>query len=383
MVDQYGETGGAQKCLLDLLAGWRGSDPVIVAAPAAGPLAESVRRIGFDTHAIPSGPYTEGRKSAADWLRFPLDVRRQREILRAIVREREIDLVYVNGPRVLAGAALAARGLCPLVFHMHNRLHRRSELAVARWALAQGSSVVAACCRHVAQSLPELDAVVIPNGVPDAGHRRHRAPAGTWQIGMVGRISPDKGHLLLLEAVRQLTAQGHRISLTIAGSSLYSPAAYAAQVREQAAGLPVRFTGWIDGVGDMLGGFDLLAVPSTAEPGLPRVVLEAFSAGLPVVALPTGGIPEAIRDGATGFLANAVTAEALAAKLRDAIATPPEVLSNVARTARSEWDYKWNVDRWRRDVMALMETTAERRNPTRERFASSATPSGERRTRSA
>jgi len=177
---------------------------------------------------------------------------------------------------------------------------------------------------------------------------------------------------VLLDAVRRLSAAGHRVAITIAGDSLYSPPEHAVKVRERAAGLDVRFTGWIGHIRTLLPEFDLLAVPSTAEPGLPRVVLEAFSAGLPVVALPSGGIPEAVRDRATGFLSADLTAAALAAKLETVMLGPPEALMRVAREARTEWELHWNVDRWRREVISAIRATACGLHPRRDSTGDSA-----------
>lgn len=359
MVDQYGETGGAQKCLLDLISGWPQGDAVVVAAPGEGSLLGRVREAGYTTVPIPCGPYSEGRKAPAELPRFLLDVSRQVATLRRTIRRHAIDVVYVNGPRVLAGAALAARGRSPLVFHMHNGLRRWSEIALSRWALARCEATVIACCAHVARSLPEARPAVALNGVGDAGFCARQLPRdGVWRIGMVGRISPDKGHAILMDAARMLAADGHRLAITVAGASLYSAPAYAADVRKRAAGLDVQFTGWVDGVGALLRQLDLLVVPSTAEPGLPRVVLEAFSAGLPVVALPSGGIPEAVRDHVTGFLSPDLTAASLARTLRAVMLGPTENLARVARDARAEWETRWNLDRWRSEVISAIRATA-------------------------
>ena len=59
-------------------------------------------------------------------------------------------------------------------------------------------------------------------------------------------------------------------------------------------------TMWQESSGDL----DLLVVPSTAAEATTRVILEAYSAGVCVVALPSGGIPEVLQDGRTGFLTN-------------------------------------------------------------------------------
>jgi len=363
MVDQFGEPGGAQKCLLDLIDGWPDGDTLIVAAPEKGPLLDSARLRGCTTMAIPCGPYTLGAKRFRDVRRFFGDVARQRRVLRRTIEEDRIDVVYANGPRVLPGAALAARGRCPVVYHAHNPLTRGSEAALVRSALKLGGARAIACCRHAAGS---MDAEVIHNGVADAGYReRQYPPAGAWRIGIAGRVSEEKGHLILLDAVRLLISEGHRMQVAIAGASLFSPREYANDVWREAAGLDVEFTGWTDDIGAFLRGLDVLAVPSIAEPGLPRVVLEAFSAGVPVVALASGGIAEAVRDGVTGYLASEPTAAALARRIRDVIVSPPAEIVRVARTAREEWELYWNVERWRRDVTGAIRATAKTRGGAR------------------
>ena len=354
MVDQYGQIGGAQKCLLDLIAGWPREDALMVAAPSDGTLLRSVEAAGFITEAIPCGPYT-GR-GVADALRLCADARAQRTILRGLIRRFAADVVYVNGPRVLPGAAFAARGRCPLVYHVSNFLQRGADRAIVRLALASCRSAVIACCAYSAGS---LRATVILNGVPDAGFRERRfPPTGPWKLGVIGRISPEKGHLALMDAVRLLKAEGHRIALTVAGAPLFSSTEYEAEVRRRAEGLDVHFAGWIDDIGPFLAELDLSVVPSIAEPGPTRVIPEAFSAGVPVVALPTGGIPEVIRDRRNGFLAAGVTARDLATALRRALLAPPAELSAITRRAREEWESYWNVDRWRREVVAAIRTAA-------------------------
>ena len=378
MVDQYGQTGGAQKCLLDLIAGWPREDALMVAAPADGTLLHSVAAAGFIAEAIPCGPYT-GR-GVSDALRLCADTRAQRAILRGLIRRFAIDVVYVNGPRVLPGATLAARGRCPLVFHAHSRLHRRSDMAMVRLALGLSPAKVISCCEYAAGG---RNAAVIPNGVPDAGFRERRfPPEGPWQVGVVARISPEKGHLVLMDALRLLTAEGHRIALTVAGAPLFSSTEYEAEVRRRAEGLDVRFAGWIGDVGPFLAALDLSVVPSIAEPGPTRVIPEAFSAGVPVVALPTGGIPEVIRDGRNGFLAAGVTARDLATALRRALLAPPAELAAITRRAREEWKSYWNVDRWRREVVAAIRNAA-RPKPTSDSFDASVASSGDRRATSA
>jgi glycosyltransferase involved in cell wall biosynthesis len=374
MVDQYGQTGGAQKCLLDLIADWPRDGNLVVAAPENGTLLRSVRDAGFIAEAIPSGPYAAGRGRVFDALRFCNDAMRQRAILRGLIGRLAIDVVYVNGPRVLLGATLAARGRCPVVFHAHNHLQRRSDLAMVRFALRRCSSTAIACCEYAGRG---LHGSIVQNGVPDAGFRSRRyPPEGAWRIGIVGRISPEKGHLLLIDAVRMLVDTGCRIALTVAGASLFGTGDYETEVRRKAEGLDVRFTGWVENVGETLAELDLLIVPSTAEPGLPRVVLEAFSAGVPVVALPTGGIPEAVRDNVTGFLVQRAAPADVAERLRSVMGGSPAELDRVALNARLEWENYWNVERWRSEVVRSIQSAAKAPLPVSDSLAVSAAASG-------
>jgi glycosyltransferase involved in cell wall biosynthesis len=113
-------------------------------------------------------------------------------------------------------------------------------------------------------------------------------------------------------------------------------------------------------------------------------VLEGFSAGVPVVAVASGGIAEAVRDNITGFLTSAPTAEALAARLRKVMQGPPRELVRVGKNARREWERYWNVDRWRREVIAAIRATAMGRDAARPAaLAASGAASGDHRSASA
>ena len=119
-------------------------------------------------------------------------------------------------------------------------------------------------------------------------------------------------------------------------------------------GLPVEFLGWREDVAPVFAAVDLLVVPSQEE-GMGRVIVEAFSAGVPVVAFPTGGIPEVVVDGETGFLTERTSAEALAARIREVIASDPDALRRVAANARKAWERSYTLARYQERITAVME----------------------------
>ena len=366
-LDQFSDLGGAQLCLLDLVPavqaeGWT----VSCAVPGRGRLVDTLHAHGVTVHSLPVTHLASGHKSARDSLRFAREAPKLvREIAR-LAEETRPDLVYVNGPRPLPAAAwVAGRTRRPLVFHCHNHLAQHSAAVVAGRALQLCRARVIACCRHVARPLwPYIDPGrlrVIYNGVAAPPGMR-AANTGGLRIGIVGRISPEKGQAEFLEAARIVAQKHPAAKFVVCGSPLFSDAAaehYAARLGELAAGLPVDFTGWQEDVNAILARLDVLVVPSLREPGAPRVVIEAFAARVPVVAFVSGGIPEIVINNETGFLIEPPTSDALAAKLA-ALLDDPDALQAAAGRAREAWKEKFTLERYQREVLEVMGLTQTR-----------------------
>jgi glycosyltransferase involved in cell wall biosynthesis len=360
-LDQFSDLGGAQKCLLDLTPalqqrGWR----VHIAAAGEGALRERATALGASYRRIRSGPYESGGKSLRDVVHFAAELPALTREIGKLAAECDADLLYVNGPRLLPAAALAARDRLPLVFHCHNYLGQGYAAALA--GLAAAKATVIACCRFVGSPiLPYLaprQFHVAYNGVDCVG----RAPCptvaqshtGRTHIGLLGRIAPEKGQLEFLEAARLLPRD---CRFTICGAPLFSnPAAieYFEQVKRRAAGLPVEFTGWREDIHTVLSTLDLLVVPSAAGEATPRVIMEAYAAGVPVVASNSGGIPEILTDGETGFLAPTGDPVRLAMKIREAL-DQPALRKQVAENARRAWSERFTVPHYQARVLSILD----------------------------
>jgi glycosyltransferase involved in cell wall biosynthesis len=118
----------------------------------------------------------------------------------------------------------------------------------------------------------------------------------------VGRFSPEKGHIILLDAARQLAEQSIPFKLTLAGDGELRPQleAMIAQYKLQER---VHITGWVSEaqVRAAILAARALILPSLAE-GLPVVLMEAMALCRPVIASCLAGIPELVRDGKDGWL---------------------------------------------------------------------------------
>jgi glycosyltransferase involved in cell wall biosynthesis len=351
-LDQFSDFGGAQLCLRDVLEevsrlGWQAE----VSAPDTGPLLDFARERGFAAQVLPLTRYSNGSKTASDVLRFGVDMARSASSLRRVLQERPADLIYVNGPRILP----AVSGLrVPLLFHSHSLLDKQYARTIAGWVLRGPNARVLACSEFTAQPLMRLAGTesvrLVYNGVSDHGFHPRNASADPVRVGILGRIAPEKGHLDFIRAAVAIPDRTN-VQFCITGAALFSNATYEYTVRSAGTAAGVEFRGWTDNVSQALHDLDILVVPSAGHDASPRVILEALSAGTCVVAYPSGGIPELIRDGYSGLLTASPSAGELTTVI-SALAANPALRSRLASNGRREWEARFRVERFRSEVCA-------------------------------
>jgi glycosyltransferase involved in cell wall biosynthesis len=212
---------------------------------------------------------------------------------------------------IFVGLALAAR--CPVILQLHGsgfeRFHDRANgpaRAAIRFLLEHAACVVVASeslrawTRGIAR---DAHAVCVPNPVPASSVQRQAD--GHQLVLFLGRLEARKGVFDLLDAVAGLRAtvpaQFSGLRLVCAGEG--DRAAVARYAEQLGIADAVKFTGWVGPSGKraLLEHAAVLALPSYDE-ALPMSVLEAMSAGVPVVVSPVGGLPEVVVDGVSGHL---------------------------------------------------------------------------------
>jgi glycosyltransferase involved in cell wall biosynthesis len=289
--------------------------------------------------------------------RFARELPRLAREIAELARDSRADVVYVNGPRLLPPARLGLRSGVHLIFHCHSYLRQRYASALA--GLSLGDSTVIANCRFVSTPLlpymspRQFHVVYCGAATPGCSRLSSRLPV--TRIGVLGRISPEKGQLIFLEAARLLPPE---YQFVICGAPLFqNPAAsaYLKQLRQAAAGLPVEFLPWLDDAATVLCSLDLLIVPSAPGEATTRVILEAFAAGVPVIASAVGGIPEILSDNETGFLVPPNDPAALAARIR-AAAADPAALSRIAANALRAASERYTLAQYQDRIMNILES---------------------------
>ncbi|MEP0773164.1 MAG: glycosyltransferase family 4 protein [Acidobacteriota bacterium] len=312
---------GAERSLALLAAGLaRRGHRVTVLAPGPWCLSGELEEAGVQVRVVPTRPC---------WLTYwgsrPLPVVLWKGVrcaaaMRAVTRlaaalaELQPDVVVVNCLPHLAAAAAARRLGRPWLWYLREILPpgwRRRYFA--RRLVASGAVLVGvseAVRAWVVGEQPSALVDVVYNGVPIPAEVPE-APAvrlalglpegGVW-VGYLGQLAPHKGVRLFLESVAQASAAVRGLRALVAGPGSSRQQRQVQRWGRQLLGERCTVLPPQQEVVPLLAACDVVCVPTLTPDPAPRVVLEAMAVGRPVVASSSGGIPELIRHGLTGWL---------------------------------------------------------------------------------
>lgn len=263
--------------------------------------------------------------------------------LAGLLRRVKPDLAAAHDSHAMSLLALArrwARLRIPLVFH------RRVDIPLgrggaSRWKVRQAARVICVSGR-IAEIVKEggvaADRIrVVHSGTPgiEADGRAGAAlrkslgiPPDATALGSVSGLIPHKGHADLLAALDQMNADRRDLWLLVAGDGPLR-SALEDDARKRGLDRRVRFLGELTDLSGFFGAIDMFAHPSLTE-GLGSSIIDAFAAGVPVVATRAGGIPELVREDETGFLADPGDPASLAEAIERALRDPVERARRVA-----------------------------------------------------
>jgi glycosyltransferase involved in cell wall biosynthesis len=260
-------------------------------------------------------------------------------LIRRYVRQHGIRIVHPHGYRTDVLAYLATRGLPVAVVTTHHgwiRNNSRQE-AMARMALQvcrllDGVEVVS---RRLLDELPGVvvrdgraavvhNAIVLGDyaaaGVGGEVRRELGLPADAEVLGVVGRLSVEKGCLDMIAAFERLAPSRPRLCLAFAGEG-----PQLAELKARAAEGPavdrIHFVGYQASVRRFYEAIDVLVSPSHTE-GISNAILESMVVGRPIVATRVGGTPELVEDRTSALLVEAKQPQALAAAIERVLADP-------------------------------------------------------------
>lgn len=354
--------GGASIHVRDLARAMmeRGHEVTVLAGGDPGPVTEQLTAAGVKWESLP-----RLRRAVNPWR----DVLAWRE-LRAALRRLRPDLVSTHTAKAgfLGRAACRMLGI-PVLYTPHGwpaggRMPTAGRMIfgwMERLAAPWAEAIICVCEaeRRLAQEWgigrPE-QLLVVPNGVRDIdpSQRAHpeREPA---RICCVARFAAPKDHGTLVKALSMLA--GEEWALDLVGDG---PEEDTVRRLVQEAGLAhrTRFCGYLPDTASVLGRAQMFVLASRSE-AFPRSILEAFRAGLPVVASDVGGVGEAVVDGETGLLVAALDAAALAAAIGKLLKNS-DMRLEMGRAARAVYEDRYRLETMTGRTAAVYDTVQVR-----------------------
>ena len=299
-------------------------------------LSEQLQKRGYDvTVACRPGRWVEERATAMGLPTIPIRVMRQGDWqdygrLKAFMLEKKPDVVHIHWSldMVVPGFAAKLAGVPVRVLSRHMPYPFKNPIGTALYSRYLFTRIVTVS-DSVRQTLlrcgvPNDTLEVIHHGTDVEAFARiteerkeMRAslgiPEDSVAVGIVGRIAPEKGHAVLLEAFRRVHAR-YPLYLVIVGNGPDEQL-----IRESAAKMgladKVLFTGFRDDVNNVINALDIVCVPSTWNEPCSAVVQQGMALSKPVIGTLAGGTPEMVLDEKTGFLVPPSDADALAGAL--------------------------------------------------------------------
>ncbi len=306
---------------------------------------------------------TLGRKHGHPVFEFPMRGDADLESIVGIttlMKRGGFDVVSVNVQRAVRLGAVAAyfAGIRAVV-ERRGLLFRLKNTGRNRFIYKRLVSRVVVNCEAIKDDLASSGVVagrqmiVIPNGIDpsrimSAGDGKLRSELGigegTRVVVIIGRLVPDKGHGVALDAFSRILAGSPDCCLLVVGAGGLRDEL---ERRARPLGTAVHFLGHRDDISAILDAADVTMVTSFRE-GMPHVILESMVAGTPVVATRTAGIPELIEDELSGLLVQMHdphgTAQAVLRILNDS-GLAQRLAANAGRRVRSEFSLDLMIDR--------------------------------------
>lgn len=373
-LDQSGQLGGAELCLLDLAVATRARSTVVLFDD--GPFRQRLDEAGVNARVISMGAAGKFQKSGGlrgAWSLAPAMVR----MVMALVREAHAhDVIYANTCKALVVGAVVSRiARKPMIAHLHDILSTR-HFSGFNLRLLVGAADRA--CLVIANSQATADAYqsaskksptvqVIPNGfdpMPFFGispERRSQlrmewGSGDAFTIGVFGRLSRWKGQHVVLDALKLVPG----VHAVFVGDALFTgdDREYRSELMATASGSELagraHFLGFRDDIPELMQCMDAVVHASIEPEPFGRVIVEGMFAARPVIASNEGGPKELILDGTTGILITPDRADLLADAIQK-IQCDPDHAAQMGGMAREFAVSQYAIDTVVRKVLSMIE----------------------------
>lgn len=350
-------TGGVETGVVDLAARLAKAGHRSVVISNGGRLVKQIEEAGVKHYSLPVHD------------KNPLMVLKMIPLVAKILRQEKADIVHARSraPAII-GYYAARRSSAVFITTCHGYYSRRlfSFSGVMGW----GKFVIAisqVIAKHMMDNfgVPYKRIKLVYRGV-DLDKFKYRQPEDLpkreFTIGIIGRLSPIKGHAYFLRAVSKIIKMVPRLKVLIVGDAPPDKLRHRHEledlVRRLGLGRYVEFLGRRNDIPEILSKLDVLVLATTTQEGFGRVIIEAFAAGVPVVATSVGGVTEIMRNGDNGLLVppgdSQAMSEAIIRLLKDR-----RLSAELAQKARKDAEDKYTLEKMVNDTVKVYEEALE------------------------
>lgn len=335
-----------------------------------GDVALLLRQLGFETFDVPFGCQWSKKFFWQAPRLIPKNlaaVSRCSAVLDKQIKARQCSLLLLGNPLVYSFVSLSLirNRKLPLIYRMGDepptdskpnlwiwrRCFRRAKMIVANSWYVQSkiAEAEAESPRKVRLIYNVAPTVSSPGQPSEDGEILSEPDRDLLRVLYVGQISEHKGVVHLLDAALALCSGNPKLHFHFVGGSLYTwPLEEQLQKDVIAAGLTgqIVFHGRVSDPSEFYRTANVLVVPSLFEEPAANVVLEAKRCGVPAIVYPSGGLPELVQHGVTGFVCNEKSVSALMGHLQTLL-EQPETFRQMKDACVLDYQMRFSENRFR------------------------------------
>lgn len=357
--------GGAEQSCVDVTAGLIERGDMALVVSAGGPRAVEIEKLGGRHYRYPVHS------------KNPVTIIQNAFWLARFIRARNVDIIHARSRAPAWSAWLASRMTgVPFVttFHAAYKFSGRLKKAYNE-VMTRGDRIIAISsfiAKHIVHTygVNPKKVRIVNRGIdlerfsPDnVTEKRRSALREAWNtrkdqkiILMPARLSPIKGHTLLIEAMAHLPQERAQAVAVILGDAQGREGyrrGLEASIRSSGLQNEIRI---VSHCNDMAAAYSLasvVVVPSCIPEGFGRVPVEAMAMGVPVIASDLGAMRDTVRDGETGWLLPPSNPRLWAETIVRALALSPEERSEMARDAMLRAHASYDLRRMVADTLVV------------------------------
>jgi len=298
-------------------------------------LALNLPKFGYecDFVCLKEGVFNDKRQSKTPLTIFSMQSKFDLSVSKKIIelaKLQDYKLIHTHTARnALIGRRVSKALKIPLIHHVHSPTARDTESFVRNWLNTFiEDHLILPSAQHLIpvsyslkdylleHNVPEKKITPVPNGVPIVSQEvAWKKPTDDcWVIGTVALFRPRKGLEVLLRSIKALRDSEIDIRLKAVGT--FESSEYEATIKQLATDLEIdsliEWTGFSSDVHTEIQNMHVFVLPSLFGEGLPMVMIEAMSVGIPVVSTFVEGIPHVLEDGKAGIIVEPNNEKALA-----------------------------------------------------------------------